>query len=537
MTDPVVTNWTRSDEARLEEAMSRCSSRCELLRGLKLCGVCLGAGSPILGRAGAALAQTPRPGGALKAAGWSSSTADTLDPARASHSADYSRCCAFYNRLTVLDAKGEVHGELAESIESQDALTWTVRLRKGVTFHDGKALTAADVIYSLKRHADPLVGSKVNALAKQMTGFRAPDDRTVAMTLANPNADLPTILAMLHFMIVADGTTNFTKANGTGAFTCEVFEPGMRSVGLKNRNYWKTGGPYLDSFEFIAIADNTARVNALLAGDIQLAGAIDPRSLRFVEGRPGVTFTKSNAGNYTNLNMRLDMAPGDKAGFVEAMKHLMNREVIQKSVLRGFAEIANDQPIPPSHKYFNPEVKPRAYDPEKAKALLTKAGLMGQSIPVVASEAAPSSVDMAVLIQQAAGTIGLKLDLQRVPSDGYWSNYWLKSPVCFGNINPRPTPDILFSLFYASSAPWNETRYKSETFDRLLVEARGLLDEGKRRQIYGEMQAMVASEAGTGIPVFLSNIDAHTSRLKGLQANPLGAMMGFAFAEHVWLEA
>ncbi|MFH6787070.1 MULTISPECIES: ABC transporter substrate-binding protein [Methylobacterium] len=537
MTDSVVTNWTRSDEARIADAVRRGASRRELLRGLALSGVALGAGGAILGRAGAAVAQTPRSGGALRAAGWSSSTADTLDPAKASHSADYSRCCAFYNRLTVLDARGDVQMELAESIESRDARTWTVRLRKDVTFHDGKGLTAADVIYSLQRHADPLVGSKVNALAKQMTGFRAPDDRTVEITLANPNADLPTILAMHHFMIVADGTRSFAKANGTGAFTCEVFEPGVRSVGLKNRNYWKPGAPYLDSFEFIAISDNTARVNALLAGDIQLAGAIDPRSIRFVESRPGVTFTKSNAGNYTNLSMRLDMAPGDKAGFVEGMKHLLNRELIQKSALRGLAEIGNDQPVPPSNKYFNPEVKPRAFDPEKAKALFAKAGLTGQTIPVVASDAAPSSVDMAVILQQAAATIGLTLDLQRMPSDGYWSNYWLKSPVCFGNINPRPTPDILFSLFYASSAPWNETRYKSETFDRLLVEARGLLDEGKRKQIYGDMQAMIADEAGSGIPVFISNVDAHASKLKGLQANPLGAMMGFAFAEHVWLEA
>ena len=71
----------------------------------------------------------------------------------------------------------------------------------------------------------------------------------------------------------------------------------------------------------------------------------------------------------------------------------------------------------------------------------------------------------------------MNFDVQRVPSDGYWSNYWLKAPVHFGNINPRPTPDILFSLLYTSDAPWNESQYKSEKFDAMLVEARGALDE------------------------------------------------------------
>lgn len=88
----------------------------------------------------------------------------------------------------------------------------------------------------------------------------------------------------------------------------------------------------------------------------------------------------------------------------------------------------------------------------------------------------------------------MKLDVQRVPSDGYWDNYWLKAPIHFGNINPRPTPDILFSLLYTSEAPWNESQYKSEKFDKLLIEARGSLDQAKRKEIYNAMQIMVAEE-------------------------------------------
>jgi peptide/nickel transport system substrate-binding protein len=537
MTDNTLINWTSTDDAMVENAIRRGASRRDLLKILMAGGVAMTAGSAILGRAGQALAAAPVSGGSLKAAGWSSSTADTLDPAKASLSTDYVRCSAFYNRLSNIDQAGMTTMELAESIDSKDAKVWTVKLRKGVTFHNGKSLTSADVVYSLKRHLDPAVGSKVNSIAKQMTGFKAVDELTVEITLENANADLPTILALHHFMIIADGTTDFAKANGTGAFVCEVFEPGVRSVATKNKNYWKSEGPYLDSFEFFAISDDTARVNALLAGDIQLAASVNPRAIRLMEGQPNVVISKTTSGNYTNLNMRLDMAPGNKADFVQGMKYLVNREQIQKSVLRGLAEIGNDQPVSPANMYYNKDLKPKAFDPDKAKFHFDKAGLIGQSIPVVASEAAASSIDMAMVVQAAGAQVGMKFDVQRVPSDGYWSNYWLKAPMHFGNINPRPTPDILFSLLYASNAPWNESQYKSEKFDKMLVEARGLLDIEKRKTIYNEMQVMIAEEAGTIIPVYISNVDGISSKLKGLLPSPLGGMMGYGFAEHVWLEA
>jgi peptide/nickel transport system substrate-binding protein len=532
-----ITNWTSSDHRMIENAIRRGANRRELLQMMMMGGVAAVAGASVFARATSALAATPVKGGFIKAAGFSTSTADTLDPAKASNATDYVRCCAFYNRLTFLDGQGQTQMELAESIESADAKAWTVKLRKGVTFHDGKSLTADDVVFSLKRHLDPAVGSKVNALAKQITDAKKINDTTVEITLESANADLPTILAMHHFMIVANGTTDFSKGNGTGPFICKEFQPGVRSMASRNENYWKDNGPYLDSFEFFAISDESARMNAVLSGDIQLAANLNPRSLRVLENNTAAKLFISKLGTYTNLNVRLDMAPGNKAGVVEAFKYLTNREVIQKSVLRGLAEIANDHPVPNTNKYFNAELKQREYDPGRAKSLLEKAGVLGQEIHITAAEAASSSLDYAMVLQQAASSIGQKVVIDRVPSDGYWSNHWLKDAVHYGNINARPTPDILFSLLYKSDAPWNESQYKSDKFDSMLLEARGLLDEAKRKEIYGEMQALISNEAGTVIPVFMSNVDAISPKLQGLEPNPLGGMMGYTFAEHAWLEA
>ncbi|MER5173500.1 ABC transporter substrate-binding protein [Thioclava sp. GXIMD2076] len=531
------TNWTGRDDAMVENMIRRGASRRDLLKMLMASGVGMAAGGSLLLGANKAVAATPVSGGVLKAAGWSSSTADTLDPAKASLSTDYVNCCAFYNRLTFLDEQGQVQMELADTINTDDAKTWEIKLKSGVTFHDGKALVAEDVVYSLKRHLDPAVGSKAAAMAGQMSEISKIDDLTVKVVLSGANADLPTIFAMHHFMIIADGTTDFTKANGTGAFICEAFEPGVHSIGKKNPNYFKSEGPYLDGFEFFAIADTNARVNALLSGDIHVGASLNPRSVRLMDGKPGVTTSITTSGSYTDLNIRLDMEPGSKADFVEGMKYLVNREAIQKSILRGMAEIGNDQPISSANRYHNPNLKPRAYDPDKAKHHFEKSGLLGTEIPMVASSAANSSVDMATIIQQMGQQIGMKLKVDQVPPDGYWSNYWLKSAVHFGNINPRPTPDILFSLLYASDAPWNESHYKSEKFDKMMLEARGSLDEDKRTSIYWDMQEMVANEAGTIIPAFISNVDGLSDKVGGMRANPLGALMGFSFLEYVWLNA
>jgi peptide/nickel transport system substrate-binding protein len=527
------TNWSCSDDAMLESAIRRGASRRDLLKLMLANGVALAAASAVFGRASEAVAATPVKGGAMKAAAWSSSTADTLDPAKASLSTDYVRCCSFYNRLIFLDQAGVPQMELAESIESGDAKTWTIKLKKGVTFHNGKDLSADDVIFSLKRHLDKATGSKVAAIASQMTDFKAVDKNTVEVTLASPNADLPTILSMHHFMIAADGTTDFSSGNGTGAFKCKQFTPGERSVGVRNPNYFK-GGPNVDSFEFFAIPDENARINALLSGDIHVAASVNPRSVRLLEGQNGFALSTTTSGTYTDLNMRMDMAPGNNRDFVEGMKYVVNREQIVKSALRGFGVVGNDQPVSPANFFHNAALKPKSFDPDKAKFHFQKAGVLGQTIEVITSEAPGSAIDIAMIVQATAAQIGMKLDMKRVPSDGYWSNYWLKAPIHFGNINPRPTPDILFSLLYKSDAPWNESRFSSEKFDKMLLEARGSLNQTRRREIYNEMQVLVSEEAGTIIPAYISNVDAITAKLKGLEPNPLGGMMGYAFAEYVW---
>lgn len=500
--------------------------------------VAAGASATLAPFATQATASAPRRGGRIRVASLSSSTADTLDPARGSTATDYVRHNMLYSGLTRLDSQLAAQPALAEHMEMAERLVWRVRLRRGVQFHDGKTLTSADVVYSLLRHKDPASGTKMLTVAEQFESVRATGPYELEIRLTHPNADLPAILATSHFLIVKEGTTDFrSTAVGTGPYRLKEFTPGVRTVGVRNANYWKPGRPYVDEIELVGIPDETARVNALLSGDVQLIIAVNPRSARRIRASGRHTLLETPSGLHTTLPMREHLGPHRNPDFVLAMKYLQDRALIQRALFRGFGAPGNDHPIPPGHRYHLADLPLRPYDPDRARWHLGRSGLAGARLPVYASLAAEGSIDMASLLQESAAKIGLRLAVNRVPADGYWSKHWLKHPLAFGNVNPRPTADLLFSLFYKSDAAWNESEWRNARFDQLLIAARGESDEDKRRRMYQDMQVLVHQECGVCIPHFISLIDAYDRRIGGYGSIPIGGLMGYSFADHVWLEA
>ncbi|RLJ39660.1 ABC transporter substrate-binding protein [Acidovorax sp. 106] len=525
-----------SESMRVMESLKRGASRRDVLTMLMACGMQAGAAGGLASLATSAHAQTPKRGGRIRVAGATAAATDTLDPAKQSNQTDYSRGSMLYNGLTSLDGSLTPQPALAESFTTQDAKTWVFTLRKGVVFHDGKALSPADVVFSILRHKDPATASKAKVLADQIETVRASGPNEVTMVLSAPNADLPVILGTFHFCIVKDGTTDFNAGIGTGPYKLKEFKPGVRSLVVRNEAYWKPGKPYLDEIEFVGIGDETARVNALLSGGMDLVASVNPRSVARVKGTPGYAIFTTQSGQYSDLIMRKDMGPGMSPDFAMAMKYLFDREQMKKTIALDYAVLGNDQPIDPTNRFHFKDLPQRSFDLDKAKFHLQKSGVTGK-IPMVVSPAAMYSVEIALLLQQAGQRIGLDIDVKRMPADGYWSNHWLNSPVGFGNVNPRPSADTILTQFFKSDAAWNESRWKSEKFDQLLLASRAETDLPKRKQMYADMQTMIHNDAGIGIPLFLASIDGHSTKLKGLSPIPLGGLMGYSFAEHVWLDA
>ncbi|WP_454831815.1 ABC transporter substrate-binding protein [Pseudoxanthomonas wuyuanensis] len=526
-----------TDSGRVLDALARGASRREVLKLLAGVGLALAGASSIVTLAEAAVAARPRYGGRVRVATATSSIADTLDPAKLANQTDYARSRMLYSCLTRFDGGLTPQPALAERFETTDARHWRFHLRRGVSFHDGKPLHADDVVFSLMRHKEPATVSKAKIFADQIESVRALSPTEVEVRLHEPNADLPVTLATFWFAIVPAGMRDFNRGIGTGPFALKEFKRGLRSLMARNPNYWRDGRPYVDEVEMSGLSDEGARVNALLSGDLDLVAAIDPRSVRRVEGNRDFRVFRQSSGQYSNLAMRQDMAPGRNRDFVRAMQLLFDRKRIAGSVALGNAIVANDHPIHPSNRFWFDGLPQRELDLDKARYHFQRSGLGSAPISVVASPVATYTVEMTLALQQTARKIGMNLDLRRMPPDGYWSNHWGKSAVGWGNVNPRPNADAVLTQFFQSGASGNDAHWQDPKFDQLLLAARSEIDEAKRKALYADMQVMIHEQGGVAIPLFISSLDAHNAGLKGLSTIPVGGLMGYEFAEHVWWDA
>jgi peptide/nickel transport system substrate-binding protein len=491
------------------------------------------AGSPVT------VAATPKRGGRIRAAAGAHGPDDTLDPARFNSVINYGRGEQFYNGLTRIDGFLVAQPDLAESWEPNgNATEWVFRLRKGVEFHSGKSLDADDALYSIQRHLDKNVGSGAKAFVENIDEGIVEDKHTVRFKLKGPDADFPVILGTYQMKIVPAGTTDFSTAPGTGPFKLVEFSPGVRSVAHRNPNYWEEGRPYLDEIEWFGITDHNARMNALLAGDIAMMSGLDPKAIRQIKSTPGVRVVNTKAGQYTDLAMMNDRKPTESNDLRLAIKYLQNRERILKLIYKGNGMLGNDQPISPVDPMYCDTLPIRDYDPDKAKHHLKKAGMDGGTIEVHTSEAAGTgAVEQVLMLQREAEKIGLKVEVQRDPGDGYWSATWGKQPFFMSGWNMRPTCNIMLTLAFTSTAAWNEARWKNPRFDELLTLGRASLDPIQRKNIYCEAQTLIHETGGVAIPCFIDYLDAMSDTVQGFVPVPLGPLGASQWPRSIWLES
>ena len=484
-----------------------------------------------------AFAATPKRGGRLRAAGASMSAKDTLDPARFSFEGDYSRGFTYYNGLTRIDSKGQAQPELASSFEpNANGSEWVFKLRKGVTFHDGKTMDADDVVYSLMRHKDPKVGSNAKGLADMIDVVKANGKDTVIVKLNGPNGDLPILLGTFHFMIVKNGTTDFTTAIGTGPYKVKEFKPGIRSVGIRNENYFMSGKPYMDEIEQFGIADDSARLNAIFSGDIHMTTSVALASVAEVENRQGVEIFSTPAPRFTHLVMMCDRPPFDNPDLRLAMKYLFNREKALKTIMKNYGQLANDHLFAPDDPYYNAALPQRKLDRDKAKYHLKKAGMENGKLELHVSSAAYGSIELGMMLQNEAARVGLTIQLRREPNDGYWTNIWRKRSFHAAEFNARPTDDLLLSIAFTSDAKWNESGYKNKRLDTLIDQGRATVDFAKRKEIYGEVQKILYEDGCNVIPCFTNYIGVINSKVRGLVHRKTGGLGGYNYADAVWLD-
>ena len=449
------------------------------------------------------LAQTVKRGGHFRIGHSGGSTTDTYDPATFNNGRMRNFISATCNYLLEVDSKGVAQPELALGFEpNADATQFTVKLRRGVTFHDGKTFKAEDVIASVNHHRAEKSTSAVKAVLKPIKEVRSDDDYTVVFTLEEGNADFPYVFTDYHLPIYPsrDGKLDTSKIVGTGGYTVERDEPGVRAQLKRNPNYWKEGHANFDSAEIITVSDVVSRTNALSTDEIDAMDRPNLSTVQMLGRRPGVRIMQSTGTQYYSMLMDTRNSPFGNPDFRKAMKHAVDREMVVKNILRGYAKVGNDNPITPAYRFYNDALEQHKYDPDKAKFYLNKAGVSNVSLDLSVSNAPyAGAVDSAVLFKEHTAKAGINLNITREPEDGYWTNVWRKKPFCIGYIGGRGTVDWMFSTSFADGSPWNDTHWKNDRFNMLLKSGRAELNDAKRKEIYFEMQQIVHDDGATVI--------------------------------------
>ncbi|MGI9406669.1 MAG: ABC transporter substrate-binding protein, partial [Hyphomicrobiaceae bacterium] len=488
-------------------------SRRDFMQGAIALGVTVHAATMMADQALAA----PKKGGHVKMGLAGGSTTDQLDGA--THSDSFMIMLghgAVFDCLTEVTADGKLVGELAESWEaSADAKTWTFKLRKGVTFHNGKSFGADDVIESLQHHVGEKSKSAAKPIVASITDMKKEDEHTVKMTLKAGNADFPYLMSDYHLTIFPAGMKDeaFKKGIGTGGYTLKSFEPGVRATGERYANTYKSNC-YFDSYEFIGISDEAARMNSLITNEVDVINRVDLKTEKLLARNPNVTIFEVTGNQHYTFPMLMKTKPFDDNNVRMALKHGVNREELVAKILRGHGAIANDHPIGPANQYFAKDLPQTTYDPDKSKFYLKKAGLDSVKVDLSAADAAfNGAVDAAVLYKESASKGGIDINVVREPKDGYWSNVWLKKGWCACYWSGRATEDWMFSTAYEKGVPWNDTQWEHEKFNKILLEARAELDSGKRKEMYYEMQKITNQEGGVVIPMYANYVDAHSKKM------------------------
>ena len=468
--------------------------------------------------AGRAEAATPKKGGTFKQALTGGSTTDSLDPATNTSNHNINVNFQLRNCLVEIDHNFDPIPELAESWDSTpDARVWTFQLRKGVEFHNGKTMTAEDVIYSINHHRGEKSKSAAKPFLKSIQNIKSDTKFTVSFELESGNADFPFIMSDYHLKIAPAGTkgAEWEKGVGTGGYVLENWEPGVRAYTRRNPNYWKEGRAHFDGVETLAITDPNARTNALKTGQINAMDRCELKTAHLMKRAPGVVLTAITGTMHHVFPMLTDREPFNDNNARLAMKYAVDRKEMVDKILRGYGEVGNDHPISPVNRYYDDNLPQREYDPDKARFYMKKAGRLDHTFKLHASGAAfGGAVDAAVLYREHAARAGIKIQVVREPSDGYWSDVWIKVPWCVSYWSGRPVEDMMFSVAYAAGAPWNDSLWEHERFNKLLVKARAELDTDKRRAMYAEMQRLVRDEGGVAIPMFNQIVEANTDDLR-----------------------
>jgi peptide/nickel transport system substrate-binding protein len=437
--------------------------------------------------------------------------------------------------LTHTDPQGITHPYLLESWEaSDDLLTWTLKLRKGVKFNNGKEFNADDVMFNFKQWLTESVKSSMYGAMSYMdySGVERTDDYTVTLRLKSPSIFIPEHLAQYAAGIVPDGFGgDLTKEPiGTGAFTMEEYVVGERCRLKARTDYWRMGAdgkplPYLNEIVMVQLGEDRAadlsayqsnQVDTILEPNVAIWEALKDDASSTIVATP-TTATRV-------LRLRVDQEPWTKNEVRQALKHCQNREKILALALQGQGTIGNDTHVGQANPEYV-DVPPYPFDTAKSLELLKAAGVE-TPVKVELSVASdwPESMAFAQALKEDAAAGGFEITLKPMPATEYW-NIWTTANMGITWWSHRTLAPMTLAVAYTADADgnpgaWNESGWVDEEFSTILTEAIGTLDVEKRKELVGKLEVIQKERGSILLPFFMSVWKIYKKNVHDIEPTP-----------------
>ncbi|MEV0368321.1 ABC transporter substrate-binding protein [Streptomyces sp. NPDC050636] len=476
----------------------------------------------------------PRRGGKLRAAFAGGGANETLDPHLASLFSDVARAKALYDKLADFDDALTPRPRLATKWEPNKALDrWTVTLRKA-TFHNGEPVTAADVLFSYRRIADPKKAfrSKADLEPIDLKASRAVGKNTVEFRLKRPTAEFPDILAAFGAYIVPEGTGSFAEPVGSGPFRLVSFSPGKSTVLRRFDDYWD-GAPYLDELEFVAANEESARINALLGGQVEYAHELSPTTARAHERGGQIEIVRLKNSSMQSFAMKTDRPPFDDKRVREAFFLIADREELVRGALSGAGEVGNDL-FGKGYTYYAKDLPQRTQDLDRARHLLKEAGAENLKVTLDTSDVASGFTEAAGIFRDQAAKAGVKVTVKNHNPDSYWSDILDSGTLCSYRSGAMPI-EMHISQRLLTGSPTNATKWHHKDFDTLYQQAQSTADRAERSALYGRMQRRLHAEGGFLVWGFADWIVGTAKNVRGVARQAPANSLDWARFDKVWL--
>jgi peptide/nickel transport system substrate-binding protein len=488
---------------------------------LAACGGASG-GTSTTGTGAADPPAAAKAGGVLRIGVAAGGASDSMDAHKPIQDADIARVFQLYDPLVSRNAEYEREMMLAESVEPDaTARKWTVKLREGITFHNGKDVTADDVLFSLSRILKPGMNGAGVIGYIDLKKTRKLDARTVEINLKYPNANFPEDLGQ-YFNGIVPVDYDPKKPVGTGPFMFKSFSAGRESTFVKNPNYWR-GDVLPDELVILDLPDPTARYNALQSGSIHGCQSLPATRVSAARGAK-LQVVLSKTGNWMPITMRVDRKPFDDVRVRQAMRLIVDRPQMVEQALGGFGRIANDLCSPFDEMYAS-SIPQRVQDIEQAKALLKAAGQSDLRVELTTAPYADGMAQSAQVMAEQAKQAGVTIKLNKVDAGALYGPNYLKWTF---------SQDYWYTRSYIAQAARtstsdgtsNETHFANPEFDKLIKDAMGTLDDAKRKEILLAAQKIEWETGGLIIWGFFDMIDAYGPKVAGFKPAKSGIPMG-----------